>query len=65
MPWTPINNTQTAGWLSFNTAQPGNWGAINNGVPLSRAGVSGVGVSEVAVSGATDTPPDWTPILTE
>lgn len=64
MSWNPSSTNQNAGWTAFNTAESGNWGAINNGVPPSRAGISGVGISEVAVSGSTDISLSWTLIET-
>jgi len=52
------------GWAAFNTAESGNWGTINNDIPPSRAGISGVSISEVAVSGSTDISLSWTLIET-
>lgn len=64
MPWTDIDTNQNAGWARFDNDQPGNFNLLNIASPASRAGVSGVGVSEVAVSGSTGVPPDWTLIET-
>jgi hypothetical protein len=64
MPWTNIDTNQNAGWVRFDNDQPGNWSGIEVRVPL-RFGVSGVGVSEAAVSGSSDSPPDWTLIETQ
>lgn len=64
MSWTNLNTDENAGWSNVNTTVPGNFSLLNTASPASRAGVSGVGVSEAAVSGSTDAPPDWTLIET-
>lgn len=63
MTWSTVNTNQSAGWAQLTPSQSSNWSDIPVSVPF-RAGVSGVGVSEASVSGASESPPDWTLIET-